>query len=297
MRAFGGICSVKRARRSALAWVRFRCRRKRKQESASLAYFALGPDAAAMLLHDAAAERQPEACSAQRARVRASPCWNRSKMRSSFSGEMPRPWSSTMKHTAPLLNLPAPVATESTSHAASRMAVPGGENLMALPTSSFSTCSTRSSSAKTGAGVRFEAEFDARLRCRIVRDIGRAAQQRHWVHGLPIQRQSPSFPAVEVQNVVHQPHQPVAVSDRHLDHLALLLRPLVQRAGLNQSQRRAQRGQRRRNSWLTVEMNSSFIFSRRRRSLMSWNATTMPRTWPSSSSGLALYSTGTAVPS
>ena len=44
-------------------------------------------------------------------------------------------------------------------------------------------------------------------------------------------------------------------------------------------------------------MNSSFIFSRRRRSLTSWNATTMPEMRPSSSSGLALYSTGIAVPS
>ena len=43
----------------------------------------------------------------------------------------------------------------------------------------------------------------------------------------------PFFSAIEVQNVVHQPHQPVAVSNRHLDHLALLLRPLVQRAALN----------------------------------------------------------------
>ena len=98
--------------------------------------------------------------------------------------------------------------------------------------------------------------------------------------GFAVQRQSPFLPAVEVQNVVHQPDQPVAVPDRHLDHLPLLLRPLVQRARLNQPQRCAQRGQRRRNSWLTVEMNSSFIFSRRRRSLTSWNATTMPRTGP-----------------
>ena len=47
-----------------------------------------------------------------------------------------------------------------------------------------------------------------------------------------------------------------------------------------------------RSSWLTVEMNSSFIFSRRRRSETSWKATTMPEIWPSSMSGLALYSTG-----
>jgi hypothetical protein len=31
----------------------------------------------------------------------ASPCWKRSKMRSSFSGAMPRPWSSTVKQTSP----------------------------------------------------------------------------------------------------------------------------------------------------------------------------------------------------
>ena len=47
-----------------------------------------------------------------------------------------------------------------------------------------------------------------------------------------------------------------------------------------------------RSSWLTVEMNSSFIFSRRRRSETSWKATTMPEIRPSSRRGLALYSTG-----
>ena len=52
-----------------------------------------------------------------------------------------------------------------------------------------------------------------------------------------------------------------------------------------------------RSSWLTVEMNSSFIFSRRRRSDTSWKATTMPEICPSSMIGLALYSTGIAVPS
>ena len=46
-----------------------RCRRQRKQESASLAHFALRPDAAAVLLHNAAAQRQPQPGSAQRARV------------------------------------------------------------------------------------------------------------------------------------------------------------------------------------------------------------------------------------
>ena len=50
-------------------------------------------------------------------------------------------------------------------------------------------------------------------------------------------------------------------------------------------------------SWLTVDINSSFILSSRRRSETSWNATTMPETLPSSISGLALYSTGIAVPS
>jgi hypothetical protein len=40
-----------------------------------------------------------------------------------------------------------------------------------------------------------------------------------------------------------------------------------------------------RSSWLTVEMNSSFIFSRRRRSETSWKATTMPEMRPSSRAG------------
>ena len=84
-----------------------------------------------------------------------------------------------------------------------------------------------------------------RLRRRVVRHVGRPPQQRHGIHGLAIQWQSPLFTAVEIQNVVDQAHQPVAVSDRHFDHLALLLRPLVQRAALNQSQRSTQRGQRR----------------------------------------------------
>ena len=52
-----------------------------------------------------------------------------------------------------------------------------------------------------------------------------------------------------------------------------------------------------RSSWLTVEMNSSFIFSSRRRSRHILEGDHHARDRPSSSSGLALYSTGIAVPS
>jgi hypothetical protein len=60
-------------------------------------------------------------------------------------------------------------------------------------------------------------------------------------------------------------------------HLPLLLRPLVERARLNQSQRRAQRGQRR--AQFVAHRGNELVLhlSRRRRSLTSWKATTMPR--------------------
>ena len=52
-----------------------------------------------------------------------------------------------------------------------------------------------------------------------------------------------------------------------------------------------------RSSWLTVEMNSSFMRSRAWRSETSWKAMTIPMTTPLSSCGRATYSTGKLEPS
>jgi hypothetical protein len=96
------------------------------------------------------------------------------------------------------------------------------------------------------------------------------------------------FHAVEVQNVVDQAHQPVAVADGHLHHLARFSGRLSSEPEeMSPSEARSEVSGVR-SSWPTVEMNSSFMRSRRRRSEMSWKATTMPEMRPSSSSGLAL---------
>ena len=160
----------------------------------------------------------------------ASPCWKRSKIRSSFSGAMPRPWSSTIKQTSP-----APEAMVPASCAAIRMVVSGGENLMALVTSSFSTCST-APRPQTPAWTGHRCGSRSWPRSRVVRNVGSAAQQVHGVYRLARAAAPALLHAVKVQNVVHQANQPVAVADGHLDHLPLLFRPLVQRARRNQSQ-------------------------------------------------------------
>ena len=87
-------------------------------------------------------------------------------------------------------------------------------------------------------------EGDARLRGRALGHVGCAAQKVDGFDGLTMQRQAAALHAVEVQNVVDQADEAVAVSNRDVDHLALLLRALVQSAGGNESQRGAQRSQR-----------------------------------------------------
>jgi hypothetical protein len=125
-----------------------------------------------------------------------------------------------------------------------------------------------------------------------VRHVGGAAQQVDRLHRLAMQAAAALFHAVEIQNVVHQPDQPVAVADRHFHHLPLLLRPLVQRARLNQSQRCAQRSQRR--AQLVAHRGNELVLHAFQAPPLetSWKATTMPEMLPSSISGLALYSTG-----
>ena len=65
--------------------------REREEESASLADGAFGPDAAAVLLDNAAAEREAQAGAAQGARVRRVALLEALEDVSSFSGAMPRP--------------------------------------------------------------------------------------------------------------------------------------------------------------------------------------------------------------
>ena len=88
------------------------------------------------------------------------------------------------------------------------------------------------------------AEVDVSLAGRRVGHVGGAAQQVSGLDRLAIEGQLALFHAVEVENVVDQPHQPVAVADGHIDHLALLFRALVESAGGDESQRGAQRGER-----------------------------------------------------
>ncbi len=136
-----------------------------------------------------------------------SPCWNRSKMRSRFSGTRPRPWF--LDHettTAPASRGSGARQLHPRFHAASSaIAVPGSENLIALPTSSLRTCNTRSSSTNTGDAFTIEVEFrfvPASPRCELcVRlHVSTASLDQP---ACAIQRQKPSFfAAVEVQNVV-----------------------------------------------------------------------------------------------
>src|ERR1035438_2298479 len=71
-----------------------------------------------------------------------------------------------------------------------------------------------------------------------------AAQQMEGFDGHAAHRQLALLAAVEVQNVVDQAHQPVAVANGHLQHLALLLRPAFQSAGCDKPKRGAEGGKR-----------------------------------------------------
>ena len=62
---------------------------------------------------------------------------------------------------------------------------------MALVTSSFSTCKIALLVGQDRRRVGLDAEPDARLRGRVVRHVGRAAQQVDRLHRLAAQRQPP----------------------------------------------------------------------------------------------------------
>jgi hypothetical protein len=103
-------------------------------EAAALAGGAFGPDAAAVLLDDAAAERQAQAGAAQGAVSEASPCWKRSKMLLQlFRSDA----------AALVLDDETDFAFVPTGSRPQRIVVSGGENLMALAISSLSTCRMR----------------------------------------------------------------------------------------------------------------------------------------------------------
>ena len=91
---------------------------------------------------------------------------------------------------------------------------------------------------------RFNAEGDVGLRGFVVGHVRGAAQKIDCFNRLAMQRQAPLLHVVEVQNVVDQANEPVAVGDGHVDHLALLLGALLKRARRDEAQRGAQRGER-----------------------------------------------------
>ena len=86
----------------------------------------------------------------------------------------------------------------------------------------------RSSSAQTGARLGLEAEADVHPHRLGVRNVGCAPQQVDRFDSFVHQCQPAFFSAVEVEHVVDQAHQAVAVADRHFDHLPLLFRTLIQ---------------------------------------------------------------------
>ena len=153
---------------------------------------------------------------------------------------MPRPWSSTTMQTSG-----APAASVPAGWAARRMVVSERGELDGVGDQFAEHLEDALLVGKDdGFGGRLDLEADLGLGGGAVRDVGGAAQHVDGFDGLPMQRQAPVSHAVEIENVVDQADKPVAVADGHVDHLALLFGALVERAGGDQTQRRAQRGER-----------------------------------------------------
>ena len=165
----------------------------------------------------------------------ASPCWNRSKICSSLSAGMPRPWS----RTSISASLVVEIARGQMDLAAGRgeldrvreQVVQGLQNAVGVGPNRYA--------------VRGEEDADVRPRRARLLHAGRAAQQIFGAAHGPVQLRLAARDALEIENVVDQAHQPVGVADRNLQHLLCLLRPIHERAAGEQTQCSTQRGQRR----------------------------------------------------
>jgi len=89
-------------------------------------------------------------------------------------------------------------------------------------------------------GNGFDFEGDASFSGGCVGNVGGAAQQVDGFDGHAAQREASFFDFVEVEDVVDEADEAVAVGDGHVDHLLLLLGALVERAGGDQAERRTQ---------------------------------------------------------